>query len=68
MSQADKEYLMQMEDRQRVISTLESKLKWTKDNYDDATEGDDHSMGAYHNHEDEYYEENPELDLVPMRM
>ena len=47
MRQQDKEYLMQLEDRQAVINTLESKLKWAKDNYDEATEGDEHSMGAY---------------------
>ena len=41
MRQQDKEYLMQLEDRQAVINTLESKLKWAKDNYDEATEGDE---------------------------
>ena len=63
MSQADKDYLMQLEDRQAVINTLESKLKWAEE---EATEGDEHSMGAYH--EDEYYDENPELAMLPIRM
>ena len=60
---------MQLEDRQAVINTLESKLKWANENYDEATEGDEHSMGAYH--EDEYYDEHPELGIdaiLPIRM
>lgn len=64
MSQADKDYLMHLEDRQAVINTLESKLKWGQE--EELTEGDEHSMGAYH--EDEYYDENPELAMLPIRM
>ena len=50
MSQADKEYLLQLEDRQAVINTLESKLKYCDE---EMTEGDDqYSMGAFN---EEYY-------------
>lgn len=50
-----------------MINTLSSKLKWVRDNYDnEATEGDEHSMGALH--DEDYYDENPELGLVPIRM
>ena len=54
MSQADKEYLLQLEDRPAVIKTLESKLKWC----DEATEGDEYSMGAYN---DDYDDEEDTL-------
>ena len=49
MNQADKEYLLQLEDRPAVIKTLESKLKWC----DEVTDGDEYSMGAYNDDYDD---------------
>jgi hypothetical protein len=59
---------MQLEDRTAVLNTLESKLKWNRDNFEEATEGDDHSMGAYHDDDESFSENNPELGHLPLKM